>query len=50
VSALTPPCCSCPCAAVQSLTKFIKKHAKQPYTLPKKGGDEADSKSEKDEL
>lgn len=24
---------------LQALTKFIKKHAKVPYTLPKKGSD-----------
>jgi hypothetical protein len=39
-----------PCT-LQSLTKFIKKHAKLPYTLPKKsGGEDAESKSDKDEL
>ncbi len=32
----------------QALTKFIKKHAKTEYELPKKGG--KDSEDEKDEL
>ncbi len=38
----------CKPALLQALTKFIKKHAKIPYTLPKKG--EATESSDKDEL
>lgn len=36
---------------LQGFTKFLKQHAKVPYTLPKKGeaGDEGESEAKKDE-